>query len=86
MPEEPESLSLSELQANKGILEGEAHHLRTELQELARGRPDGWQAQFTDTQGELIAIAGRIGALDRRVRSLVEKKAGPAREEDDNDV
>ena len=84
MSEEP--LTLAELQTAKDTLETKARHLRGVLRELRRTKPDGWQEAFADTQAELIRTTSQIGALNRRITHLVEKEAGPAREEDDTDV
>jgi hypothetical protein len=80
MPEEP--LTLAELQTAKDTLETKVHRLREVLHKLAAARPDGWRAEFAVRQSELIEVADRIGWLNKRMRALVEKEAGPAREED----
>jgi hypothetical protein len=81
----PKSEQLSELQSTKSELEHTAHRLREGLHKLVAERPPGWRAEFSRDQGELIEVAGRIGQLDKTIRSLVEAAAGPAKE-DDGDV
>jgi hypothetical protein len=76
-----EQLTLTELRIAKGSLEVRAAALRLALHELATKRPDGWRAEFAVRQSELIEVADRIGRLGKRIRALVEKEAGPAREE-----
>jgi hypothetical protein len=82
MSEEPESLSLDELQAFRTSLEDKAATLRQTLHDLRHTKRTGWQAEFERVQAELIAVVTKAGQITRRLRALV--KGSSVTEEDDD--
>ena len=77
--------ALTDLQSEKDLLEREAAALRQSLHELRQaGREHTlpahvWQAEFAGQHEKLVIVAGKIGALDKRILALVEgkKKSDP---------
>ena len=73
---EPEPLTLTELQLARTVQETKAETLRLQLRELRAQRPDGWQAEFSRVQDELIRVVTRIGEFNLRVHKLVAGEEG----------
>ena len=72
--------ALTALQSKKDLLEREAAALRQSLHELHQaGREhtlsaDVWQAEFARQHEQLVLVASKIGAVDKRILALVEGK------------
>ena len=74
------SITLTNLQSEKDLLEREAAVLRQSLHELRQaGREHTmpahlWQLEFARQHEQLVIVAGKIGGLDKRILALVEGK------------
>ena len=72
--------TLTDLQSEKDLLERDAAALRQSLHELRQaGREHTlaahvWQSEFARHHEKLEIVAGKIGALDKRILALVEGK------------
>ena len=72
--------ALTDLQSEKDLLEREAAALRQSLHELRQaGREHTlsahvWQDEFARQHEQLVIVAGKIGAVDKRILALVEGK------------
>jgi hypothetical protein len=76
----PATITLTDLQSEKNLLDREAAVLRQSLHELHQaGREHAlpahvWQAKFARRHEKLVIVAGKIGRLDKRILALVEGK------------
>ena len=72
--------TLTDLQSEKDLLEHDAAALRQSLHKLRQaGREHTmpthlWQLAFARQHEQLVIVAGKIGALDKRILALVEGK------------
>jgi hypothetical protein len=72
--------TLIDLQSEKDLLERDAATLRRSLREVHQAGREHmlpahvWQSEFARQHEKLVIVAGKIGAVDKRILALVEGK------------